>query len=176
MRGEDGAGRGEVGMARGEAGTRGEGGSRGDGGAPSTSTGDLGLPLMGDGDGGAECSSPTGVDGVAWREKEIGGASEPDDVGLDDDGSATLRRLVGRTKGLLGRSPVASCEGLRTKGFVFSGDREGDKGLVGDSEGLRTVEGERRRPGDSGRRNGEARGEWNDSVPGLVGDDWTRSV
>lgn len=69
---------------------------------------------------------------------------------------------------------MVNCEGRRTNGLDFSGDREGERGLVGESEGARTVEGERKRPGDSGRRKGDARGdrgEWNDKVPDLVGDD-----
>ena len=105
----------------------------------------------------------------AWREKEIGGAREPEDVGLDED-SAMLRRLVGRAKGLLGRSPVVNCEGRRTNGLDFSGDREGDRGLVGDSDRSRTVEGERRRPSESGRRKGDARGERGELNDNLVGE------
>ena len=105
----------------------------------------------------------------AWREKEIGGAREPEDVGLDED-SAMLRRLVGRAKGLLGRSPVVNCEGRRTNGLDFSGDKEGARGLVGDSDRSRTVEGERRRPSESGRRKGDARGERGELNDNLVGE------
>ena len=105
----------------------------------------------------------------AWREKEMGGAREPEDVGLDED-SAMLRRLVGRAKGLLGRSPVVNCEGRRTNGLDFSGDREGDSGLVGDSDRSRTVEGERRRPSESGRRKGDARGERCELNDNFVGE------
>jgi hypothetical protein len=108
----------------------------------------------------------------AWREKDNGGAeSELEDVGLED-GSAMLSLLVGRAKGLLGLSPVCSCEGRRTKGLDFSGDREGESGLVGDSERSRTVEGAGRRPSESGRRKGEARGERGELKDSLVGDDW----
>lgn len=96
-------------------------------------------------------------------------------MGLED-GSAILRRLVGRAKGLLGRSPVVNCDGRRTNGLCFSGEREGDSGFVGDSDLSRTVEGERKRPSESGRRKGEARGERGELKDNLVGDDWEISV
>ena len=62
-----------------------------------------------------------------------------------------LRLLLGRAKGLLGRSEWLIWDGRRTKGLVFSGDREpffvGDRlgaALVGDRVGVvaRTVAGE----------------------------------
>lgn len=56
---------GDDGAAGGEGGTRGEGGARGDGGAPSSRTGDSGLLLAGEGEGGAECSCSTGDEGIA---------------------------------------------------------------------------------------------------------------
>jgi hypothetical protein len=99
----------------------------------------------------------------------MGGASEPEDVGLEED-SAMLRRLVGRAKGLLGRSPVTSCDGRRTNGLDFSGDREGDSGLVGDSDRSRTVEGERKSASESGRRKGDARGERGELNDNFVGE------
>lgn len=113
----------------------------------------------------------------------MGGARDPDDVGLReadevglDEDSAILRRLVGRAKGLLGRSPVVNCEGRRTNGLDFSGDKDGERGLVGDSDRSRTVEGERKRPSESGRRKGEARGERGELNDNLVGDAWNMSI
>lgn len=164
--GDEGATAGELGTTSGD----GEGGALGDDGiAPSPGMGgDSTSWATGEGDGGADCSSSTNVC-EAWREKEIGGAREEEDVGLDED-SAMLRRLVGRANGLLGRSPVVNCEGRRTNGLDFSGDREGDSGFVGDSDRSRTVEGERRSPSESGRRKGDARGERGELKDNLVGD------
>lgn len=86
--------------------------------------------------------------------------------------SATLSLLDGLAKGLFGR-PDASCDGLRTNGDCLSGDSMGDDGFdgvakafVGDALGVapRTVDGVLV-TGDSGRLNGEGRGE-NDIVVG----------
>lgn len=94
-------------------------------------------------------------------------------LGLSAKLSVTLSLLVGRAKGLLGRSAPAelSWEGRLTKGLAnFSGEsEEGDDGLVGEAGvpfAPRTVEGERVN-GDSGLRNGEARGELKDSRLGC---------
>lgn len=82
--------------------------------------------------------------------------------------SATLSLLAGREKGALCcLSFPPSCDGLRTNGDCRSGVRSGEVGFVGDArffvgevDGVvaRTVDGVR--PiGDSGRLNGDGRGE-----------------
>lgn len=45
--------------------------------------------------------------------------------------SATLRRLAGRAKGLLGRSIPPSCDGRLTNGDCLSGESIGEAGFEG---------------------------------------------
>ena len=81
--------------------------------------------------------------------------------------SATLSRLGGRAKGLLGRSTPPNCDGRLTNGDCLSGTSIGDDGFEGDWKvfvgkdiGLaaRTVDGDEG-AGDSGRLKGDVLGE-----------------
>lgn len=118
-------------------------------------------PSNGEGEGAARMVSLEGVraasssSGDCVKRGELGGSSSSLLLALlvcRDGDVGMLKLLDGLAKGLVGRSEVwLICDGRRTNGLVFSGDREpafvGERpplGLVGDCVGVvaRTVAGE----------------------------------
>lgn len=101
-----------------------------------------------------------------WEMKGSMSSSFRDGVGASED-SATLSLLEGRANGLLDRSDP-SCDGLLTNGDCLSGESSGDADLVGCwnvligdvvGDAARMVVDEDMLAGDSGRLNGDGRGE-----------------